>query len=224
MNSSISDNIRTLRKKLPTNVKLVAVSKFHSSEAIQEAYAAGQLIFGESRMQEIDQKHLVLPKDIEWHFIGHLQTNKVKSVVPYIHTIHSVDSWKLLSEIEKHAANIRRKVCCLLEVHIAKEDAKYGFSFDDCRQFLANKQWQNCEFAYIGGLMGMATYTEDENQIREEFNSLRCFFEEIKNEYFSNNDDFKELSMGMSGDYEIAIEEGSTMVRIGSSIFGDREY
>lgn len=221
---SISGNIDTIKANLPAGVKLVAVSKFHPVEAIKEAYDAGQRIFGESRMQEIDRKHSLLPQDIEWHFIGHLQSNKVKSVVPYIHTIQSVDSWKLLSEIEKHAAAIGKRIQCLLEIHIAQEDAKYGLSYEQCRQFLKEGLWKTCKHAYIGGVMGMATYTEDEVQIGKEFRDLKQFFDEIKKEYFRDDDSFSEISMGMSGDYMIAMNEGSTMVRIGSSIFGNREY
>lgn len=221
---SISVKIKAINKELPVETKLVAVSKFHGVKAIQEAYDAGQRLFGESRMQEINLKHSQLPKDIEWHFIGHLQTNKVKSIIPYIHTIHSVDSWKLLQEIEKQAAIAEKHVCCLLEVHIAQEDSKYGFSFDDCRKFLEKKQWKECKFAYIGGIMGMATNTEDKDLIRKEFKALKEFYNDIKNSYFLNDDRFSEISMGMSDDYKISIEEGSTMVRIGSSIFGNREY
>ncbi|WP_029904626.1 YggS family pyridoxal phosphate-dependent enzyme [Prevotella sp. 10(H)] len=221
---SISENLHVIKDRLPAGVKLVAVSKFHPVEAIRIAYEAGQHIFGESRMQEISQKYPLLPQDIEWHFIGHLQTNKVKSIIPYTHTIHSVDSWKLLSEIEKYASRIGKRIRCLLEIYIAQEDAKYGLSFDECRQLLAGEQWREFNFAYIGGVMGMASNVEDENQIRKEFKSLKLFFDEIKNDYFSDNNDFCEISMGMSGDYKIAIEEGSTMIRVGSSIFGDREY
>lgn len=221
---SISDNLHIIKNNLPDRVKLIAVSKFHPVEAIQTAYNAGQRFFGESRMQEIDLKHSQLPKDIQWHFIGHLQTNKVKAIVPYTHTIHSVDSWKLLQEIEKQAANIGKQICCLLEIHIAKEDAKYGLSFDECRKFLQDGLHQNLEYAYIGGIMGMATFTDDENQIRKEFKSLKSFYDELKKDYFSENNLFSEISMGMSDDYKIAVEEGSTMVRVGSSIFGQREY
>lgn len=221
---SISNNIRAITNNLPENVKLVAVSKFHGTDAIMEAYDQGQRIFGESRMQEVDQKHAVLPKDIEWHFIGHLQTNKVKSIIPYVHTIHSIDSWKLISEIEKHASAIEKRICCLLEIHIAKEDSKYGFSFDSCREFLADMKWKECEFAYIGGVMGMASNVDDENEVRKEFKSLKLFFDELKNDYFAESTDFCEISMGMSDDYKLAIEEGSTMIRVGSSIFGVREY
>ena len=221
---NIAENLKNIVKSLPTSVKLVAVSKFHPQESIQEAYDAGQRIFGESRMQEIDSKQASLPKDIEWHFIGHLQTNKVKSIIPYVHTIHSVDSWKLLSEIEKYAAAINKPVCCLLEMHIAQEDAKYGFSFENCRSFLTQGNWKNCKFAYLGGIMGMATYTENEAQVRNEFRSLKLFFDELKRDYFAGDNRFTEISMGMSNDYRIAIDEGSTMIRIGSSIFGEREY
>lgn len=221
---NIAENIRQIEKTLPTGVKLVAVSKFHPQESIKEAYDAGQRTFGESRMQEIDVKQNILPKDIEWHFIGHLQTNKVKSIVPYVQVIHSVDSWKLLSEIDKQASVIDKQICCLLEIHIAREEAKYGFSFDNCREFLDNNLWKSCKFAYIGGVMGMATYTDDESEIRREFKNLKLFFEELKQTYFSNDSRFANISMGMSSDYHIAIEEGSTMVRVGSSIFGEREY
>lgn len=220
----VFDTIKAIKKDLPTQVKLVAVSKFHPIEAIQEAYDAGQRIFGESRMQEIDKKHTALPQDIEWHFIGHLQTNKVKSIVPYIHTVQSLDSWKLMDEIEKHASRIEKRIRCLLEVHIAEEDAKYGFSFEKCKQFLEEGLWKDCKYAYLGGVMGMATNTDNHEKIKEEFRSLKIFFEEIKENYFSDNDEFSEISMGMSDDYKLAIEEGSTMVRIGSSIFGNREY
>lgn len=221
---NISDNLHNIKDNLPGTVKLVAVSKFHPIEAIREAYDAGQRIFGESRMQEIDQKQNQLPKDIQWHFIGHLQTNKVKAIIPYTHTIHSVDSWKLLQEIEKQAANIKKHICCFLEIRIAQEDSKYGLSFNDCRQLLDEGLYKHLKYAYIGGVMGMATFTEDFQQVRKEFRSLKLFFEELKDEYFKDNELFTEVSMGMSDDYTIAVEEGSTMIRIGSSIFGQREY
>lgn len=221
---TIADRLVAIKKSIPQNVKLVAVSKFHPQEAIKDAYDAGQHIFGESRMQEITSKRLTLPSDIEWHFIGHLQTNKVKSVVPYVHTIQSVDSWKLMSEIEKQAAIIKRPINCLLEIHIAREETKYGFTYENCRKFLMDAQWKKCIFANIIGLMGMATDTDDESIIRQEFRELKSFFDELKCNYFGQNSHFRELSMGMSHDYKIAIEEGSTMVRIGSAIFGNREY
>ncbi len=221
---SIAHNLAEIKKDIPDHVKLIAVSKFHSQEAIVEAYHAGQTIFGESREQELTPKHKMLPSDIEWHFIGHLQTNKVKYIVPYIHTVHSVDSWKLLAEIDKHAKAINRPVNCLLEVHIAEEDTKYGFSYENCLRFLMESEWKKCIFANIIGLMGMATDTDDESVIRNEFSRLKAFFDEVKNDFFANNDQFREISMGMSHDYKIAIEEGSTIVRIGSAIFGDRIY
>ncbi|MFV0419536.1 MAG: YggS family pyridoxal phosphate-dependent enzyme [Dysgonomonas sp.] len=221
---SISDKIHEVKSSLPEGVNLVAVSKFHGPESVQEAYDAGQRIFGESRMQEINQKKDFLPQDIEWHFIGHLQTNKIKAIIPYIHTIQSVDSWKLFSEIEKYAVIAEKRICCLLEIHMAQEDAKYGFTYDACRDFLSESPWRNCKYAYIGGIMGMATNTDNEELIRKEFHSLKLFFEEIKDKYFYDNENFKEISMGMSDDYRIAIQEGSTMIRVGSSIFGTREY
>jgi len=221
---NISANLQVIKNKLHGNVKLVAVSKFHPEQAIKEAYDAGQRIFGESRVQELDRKQPLLPQDIEWHFIGHLQTNKVKYIVPYIHTIHSVDSTKLLAEIDRQAAAAGRTVNCLLEIHIAREEAKYGFSFDDCRHFLSQGLWKEFKHARIAGLMGMATFTDDKEEVRKEFRSLRQFFDEVKESYFAGDPQFSELSMGMSDDFTIAVEEGSTMVRVGSSIFGNRIY
>ena len=221
---NIGFNISKIRSELPDNVKLVAVSKFHPKEAIQEAYDAGQKIFGESRVQELILKQAQLPEDIEWHFIGHLQTNKVKTIVPYIHTIHSIDSWKLINEIEKQAILINRekKINCLLEIHIAQEDSKYGLTPQNYTHFLEQNDWKSLRFLQISGVMGIASNTDDENQIKSEFNLLRNIFEELKKNYFNENKYFSEISMGMSHDFKIAIEEGSTMVRIGSSIFGDR--
>lgn len=219
---SIVSRIEDIRRTIPEGVKLVAVSKFHPSEAIEEAYGTGQRIFGESRMQELESKKDILPHDIEWHFIGHLQTNKIKYIIPYVHTIHSVDSWKLLSEIDKHAARLNVEVNCLLEIHVAEEDSKFGFDLDGCRKFLEIGEWRELKNAKIAGIMGMATNTDDNNQIRSEFALLKSFFDEIKVDYFKDVESFKEISMGMSHDYQIAIEEGSTMVRVGSSIFGDR--
>lgn len=220
---SIAENLEIIKKDIPKSVKLVAVSKFHPVEAIQEAYDTGQRVFGESRMQELKIKQQQLPKDIEWHFIGHLQTNKVKDIVQYTHTIHSVDSWKLLSEIEKQSAIAQKPIECLLEIHIAKENSKFGFSIENCRQFLMQGDWKKCKFATIVGLMGMATYTEDESVVRDEFKQLKSFFDELKSSFFKESNQFNQLSMGMSHDYKIAIEEGSKIVRIGSSIFGLRQ-
>lgn len=221
---NIASNLIAIKKKLPEWVHLVAVSKFHPVEAIQAAYDAGQRIFGESRQQEIEMKHTQLPGDIEWHFIGHLQTNKVKFILPYVHTIESVDNLKLLREIEKQARILSVKVNCLLEIHIAKETEKYGFTKDECIAFLKTNEWKEFEYVTIAGVMGMATFTDDKEQIRQEFRSLKSYFRELKSDFFSEIDSFKHISMGMSNDYKIAIEEGSTLVRIGTSIFGEREY
>lgn len=221
---SISANLDAVKSLLPEGVKLVAVSKFHPKEALEEAYAAGQRIFGESRVQELDSKQETLPTDIEWHLIGHLQTNKIKTVVPYIHTIQSIDSWKVLSEIDKYASKVNRKINCLLEIYIAKEDSKYGFTFEECRLLLENENWRELNNIQITGVMGMATNTDDESQIRQEFRSLKTFFDELKQTYFKDDSCFIEISMGMSHDYKIAIEEGSTIIRVGTSIFGEREY
>jgi len=221
---SVKSNILTLRKHIPEHVELVCVSKFHPNEAIIEAYSAGERIFGESKVQELCSKFDLLPKDIHWHLIGHLQTNKIKYIVPFITLIHSVDSFKLLSEINKNAAKINRKVNCLLQVHIATEDTKFGFSEEEIIEMLDSELFKNMENVLVCGLMGMATLTEDINQIRKEFKSLKVLFDKIKSVYFIDNNDFKTISMGMSDDFETAIEEGSTMVRVGSAIFGYRNY
>ncbi|SHE85380.1 YggS family pyridoxal phosphate-dependent enzyme [Dysgonomonas macrotermitis] len=221
---SIASNLDTIKSQLPERVKLVAISKFHPKEALMQAYNAGQRVFGESRVQELDEKAKELPSDIEWHLIGHLQTNKVKFIVPYIHTIQSVDSWKILTEINKHAQAVNRTIRCLLEIKIAQEDTKYGFSYDECREMLDNQNWSALQYIQIAGVMGMATLTDDEIQIRNEFKTLNSFYEELKDSYFSECSQFCEISMGMSHDYKIAIEEGATIVRVGTSIFGEREY
>ena len=221
---NITDNLKRIKDSLPVDVDLIAVSKFHPVSRIQELYAAGHRIFGESRMQEISEKHIQLPKDIEWHFIGHLQRNKVKDIVPYTHTIHSVDSPRLFAEIVKQTELQQKAIRCLLQIHIADEDTKYGFSMDECKTLLDQTDWRKNKYAYIGGVMGMATNTENEEQVRTEFKKLKAFFDELKQTYFDNDNRFSEISMGMSGDYQIAVEEGSTMVRIGTTIFGEREY
>lgn len=222
--SGITSNLLKIKNSLPENVELVAVSKFHPAEAILEAYQAGQRVFGESRQQEIEEKHKNLPKDIQWHFIGHLQTNKVKSILPYIHTIESVDSIKLLTEIEKQAFALSKPVNCLLEIHIAKEPQKYGFTIEECTDFFLSEKWNEFRFVNIIGVMGMATLTADENLIRSEFQMLKKYYSQLKSSFFTDSMSFKHISMGMSNDFKIAIEEGSTMVRIGTSIFGEREY
>ena len=220
----IGERIKEIRNELPEGVRLVAVSKFHPNEAIEEAYRAGQRIFGESKVQEMTAKNESLPKDIEWHFIGHLQTNKVKYIVPYVALIHGIDSYKLLAEVDKQAAKAGRRVNCLLQLHIAREETKFGFSFDECRQMLAEGQWRQLQHIRLCGLMGMATNTDNVEQIKEEFRSLSDFFREVKSTWFADDDAFCELSMGMSHDYHEAIAEGSTLVRVGSKIFGERIY
>lgn len=220
----IQEEIQTIKAGLPESVRLVAVSKFHPIEALQEAYEGGQRIFGESKVQEMTQKYEALPKDIEWHFIGHLQTNKIKYMAPYVALIHGVDSYKLLSEINKQAAKAGRIIPCLLQIHIAQEETKFGFSTDECRTMLEEGNWRQLKNVQIAGVMGMATNTEDEAQIKREFSTLSAFFQEVKETYFREVSSFKEISMGMSDDYPIAIEEGSTLIRIGSRIFGARNY
>ncbi len=222
--SHIQEEIQTIKAGLPESVRLVAVSKFHPIEALQEAYEGGQRIFGESKVQEMTQKYEALPKDIEWHFIGHLQTNKIKYMAPYVALIHGVDSYKLLSEINKQAAKAGRIIPCLLQIHIAQEETKFGFSTDECRSMLEEGNWRQLKNVQIAGVMGMATNTEDEAQIKREFSTLSAFFQEVKETYFREVSSFKEISMGMSDDYPIAIEEGSTLIRIGSRIFGARNY
>lgn len=221
---SVSDNIQQIQKELPSTTRLVAVSKFHPAEAVLEAYNAGQRIFGENRVQELCDKFPVCPKDIEWYFIGHLQTNKIKQIVPFVALIQSVDSLKLLKEINKESQKIGRIIPCLLQIHIAQEETKFGFSFDECREMLASGVYKELKYVQLHGLMGMASLTDNKAQIHAEFKSLKQFFEEIREQYFKDNTSFCELSMGMSDDHEIAIQEGSTMVRIGSAIFGPRVY
>lgn len=221
---SIATNLKEVLATLPTQVRLVAVSKFHPNEALEEAYAAGQRIFGESKVQEMTQKYESLPKDIQWHFIGHLQTNKIKYMIPYVAMIHGVDSYKLLVEINKQAAKAQRIVPCLLQIHIAQEETKFGFSFDECRDMLNKGEWKLLQHVSIAGVMGMATHTDDEEEIRREFTSLADFFHEIKTRHFDGHTDFREISMGMSDDYPQAIAAGSTLIRVGSRIFGERNY
>lgn len=220
----IAESIREIQKELPQGVRLVAVSKFHPNEAIEEAYHAGQRIFGESKVQEMTAKHESLPQDIEWHFIGHLQTNKVKYIVPYVTLIHSIDSYKLLIEVNKQAAKVNRKIDCLIQLHIALEETKFGFNMNECRELFSSGILKDLKNIRICGLMGMATNTDNTEQIRSEFHLLNNFFQEIKGKWFAEENSFKELSMGMSHDYHEAITEGSTLIRVGSKIFGERIY
>jgi pyridoxal phosphate enzyme (YggS family) len=213
-----------IRASLPAGVRLVAVSKFKPAEDISALYQHGQRVFGENHAQEMKAKHEILPKDIEWHFIGHLQTNKVKYIAPYVSLIHSIDSLDLLKEVNKQAVKNNRVIPCLLQFHIADEETKFGFSLEECTAMLGSPDYQELKNVKIHGVMGMATFTDDQEQIRREFQHLHQIFQELKSIYFAQNPDFKEISMGMSGDYPIAVEEGSTLVRIGSAIFGPRDY
>lgn len=217
---SVGENLEKVRQSLPDNVTLVAVSKFKPDEDIMEAYRHGQRIFGESRTLEVRDKHERLPKDIEWHFIGHLQTNKVKYITPFVTLIHGVDSINLLREINAQAAKCGRVIDCLLQVHISDEETKFGFSFDECREAVNKIKNEALENIRIKGLMGMAAFTDDMDEVRREFRALKELFDEIKK---TSLPDIDTLSMGMSEDYLIAVEEGSTMVRVGSMIFGERK-
>ena len=221
---SISINIQSVRQHIPSHVQLVCVSKFNPNESILEAYDTGERIFGESKVQELCGKYETLPQDIAWHFIGHLQTNKIKFIVPFIDLIHGVDSYKLLTEIDKQAAKVGKTINCLLQIHIAKEETKFGFSAEELTDMLAVEKWQQLNNIRICGLMGMATYTDNREQIRNEFRNLKTLFDKVKTDFFSSETTFCEISMGMSDDFQIAIEEGSTLVRVGSSIFGSRMY
>lgn len=220
----IAENLQRIKNALPSNVLLVAVSKFNPESAIEEAYAVGQRDFGESKVQELGGKYEHLPKDIRWHFIGHLQTNKVKYIAPYVYLIHSVDSLKLLKEINKHAIQNGRTINYLLQIHVAEEETKFGLTENECIEMLESDEWKALTNVQACGVMGMATNTDNNNQIRAEFVKIHQLFDTLKERFFKEDDSFKEISMGMSGDYSIAIEEGSTMVRIGSSIFGERHY
>ncbi|QKG80499.1 YggS family pyridoxal phosphate-dependent enzyme [Tenuifilum thalassicum] len=221
---SIADKLNTIKSELPSHVKLIAVSKTHPVEAIMEAYNAGHRLFGENKVQELVSKYEQMPKDIEWHLIGHLQTNKVKYIAPFVSLIHSVDSLKLLKTINKEAAKNNRVIDCLLQVHIAQEETKFGLSTQELHDILKSPELDQLNNIRICGLMGMATFTDNIQQVRNEFRNLKNIFDEVKNANFQTESFFKEISMGMSGDYRIAIEEGSTMVRIGSNIFGHRIY
>lgn len=220
--SGIAGNIISLKKDLPQGVKLVAVSKTKPVDDILEAYNAGQRLFGENRVQELLSKKDSLPPDIEWHLIGHLQSNKVKYIVPFINMIHSVDSFKLLKMINSESEIISRYTDCLLQFHIASEETKFGFDMDEVVNMINSTGFSQMNSVRICGVMGMATFTENDSQIRNEFKYLSSCFNELKQRFFRDNDSFREVSMGMSGDYKLAIEEGSTIIRLGSIIFGDR--
>jgi pyridoxal phosphate enzyme (YggS family) len=219
---NIRNNITNLRQSVPSHCTLVAVSKTKPVEAIQEAYEAGQRVFGENKAQELTGKYEVLPKDIEWHMIGHMQSNKVKYIAPFVSLIHSVDSFKLLEEINKQGAKINRVLNCLLQIHIAEEETKFGFSEEEIVEFIKSTNINALDNIQVVGLMGMATFTDNVDQVRKEFRNLKMIFEKIKSTALPKQMSMNILSMGMSGDYKIAIEEGSTMVRVGSAIFGSR--
>lgn len=224
MNVDVAKNLHEVLGNLPEDVRLVAISKYHPNEYIEAAYAEGQRVFGESHEQELSKKVATLPKDIKWHFIGHLQTNKVKYIAPYISMIEAVDSLKLLKEINKQAAKHNRVINVLLELHIAQEATKYGLTLDACRELLEGGEWREMSNVRICGIMMMASFTDNEEQIRKEFMTAANFFDEIKNRYFADDDSFCERSWGMSDDYKIAVQCRSTMVRVGTTIFGERVY
>lgn len=215
-------NYKEVLNTIPNDVCLVAVSKTKPIDAILEKYNQGQRIFGENKVQELVAKYEGLPKDIEWHLIGHLQTNKVKYIAPFVSLIHSVDSLKLLKEVNKEAKKNNRVINCLLQFHIAQEETKYGLNLEEAKSLLESEEFIQMENVSVVGIMGMASFSDDENQVRDEFRILENTFSILKSHYFKFNDNFKEISMGMSGDYKVAIEEGSTMIRVGSLIFGNR--
>lgn len=220
----IAENLNRVKDTLQDGVQLVAVSKYHPIEELQQAYDAGQRVFGESHVQEVAAKETALPKDIQWHFIGHLQTNKVKYLAPFVTLIHSADSPKLFKEINKQAEKCGRTINCLLQLHIAQEETKFGFTMEEAEEYLMSEELQSLKNVQIVGVMAMATNTDDEEQIAAEFESVRNFFTRMKQSVFADNPNFREISMGMSGDYLIAQQHGSTMVRVGSMIFGERDY
>lgn len=220
---SVADQIVRLRKELPERVSLLAISKYQPIEAIREAYDAGQRMFGENHIQEMAAKAATLPKDIKWHFTGHVQTNKIKYMASFVSLVHAVDSFRLLRELDKHAEKHERCIDCLLQIHIAQEDTKYGLTVDECRALLASEPWRELKHVRIVGLMAMGSNTDDMEQVRGEFRRMKQLFDELKETYFADEPSFCQLSEGMTDDYPVAIEEGSTIVRIGSMIFGDRK-
>ncbi|MEZ5104738.1 MAG: YggS family pyridoxal phosphate-dependent enzyme [Draconibacterium sp.] len=220
----IAANIAEIKKEIPESVQLVAVSKTKPNSDILEAYHSNHKVFGENKVQDLVEKYEQLPKDIQWHFIGHLQTNKVKYIAPFVALIHGVDSMKLLKTVNKEARKNNRIISCLLQFHIAEESTKFGLSLEEALELLNSDEYKQLKNVDITGVMGMATFTENEKQIRSEFKTLKKYFEILKQEYFAVSDKFCEISMGMSDDYLIAVEEGSTMIRVGSKIFGERNY
>lgn len=222
MNNSIESTCRDIKATIPEKVTLVAVSKTKPVNLIQDLYDIGQRIFGENRVQELEEKHQALPKDIQWHLIGHLQRNKVKYIAPFVGMIHSIDSERLLDEVNLQAKKNNRKIKVLLQFYIAQEETKFGFDVEEIKELFTRRSPETFDSIEFCGVMGMASFSNDENQVRKEFKKLKLIFDQLKSTYFSNSSSFSEISMGMSGDYKLAIEEGSTMVRVGSSLFGSR--
>jgi len=222
--STLTERLQSILSSLPEGTRLVAVSKYHPAETILEAYQAGQRIFGESHVQELQAKHAILPQDIEWHFIGHLQTNKVKYIAPYVSLIHSIDSPKLLAEVNKQALKCGRQIPCLLQLHVAQEETKFGFTPQECLDYMSQGEWKTMMGIKLTGVMCMASNVDDEKQIAAEFDTAFDVFNTLRSHYFSAEKEFCECSWGMSDDYPIAIAHGSTLVRIGSRIFGQRVY
>lgn len=218
----IKEKLAEIRKEIPEHVTLIAVSKTKPVSDLEEAFKAGQRHFGENKVQEMFEKHELLPKDIQWHLIGHLQTNKVKYIAPFVHLVHSVDSLKLLKEIDKQAKKNNRIIDCLLQFHIAQEETKFGLSLLEAEALISSEEFKELKNINIVGVMGMASFSDNESLIKKEFQALHAIFKSLQEKCFYENQNFKEISMGMSGDYALAIEEGSTMVRVGSSIFGGR--
>ena len=220
----VKERLQKVLSTLPEGVELVAISKYHPAEMVAEAYAEGQRAFGENHIVEMAAKAAVLPKDIRWHFTGHVQTNKIRLMAPFVHCVQSVDSWHVLTELDRHAAKNDRVIECLLQLHVAQEETKYGMTVDECRQLLAEMPWRDLSHVHIAGLMAMASNTDNEEQIRGEFRQVRAFFEELRSTVFAGDDSFRILSEGMTDDYLLAVAEGANMVRIGSAIFGERQY
>lgn len=221
---AISDNLNKLKAEIPEGVTLVAVSKFHPAEQVMEAYDIGQRDFGENIVQELRGKQASMPKDIRWHFIGHLQRNKVKYIAPYVYLIHSIDTLPLLEEVNKQALKNNRVIDCLLQIHVAEEETKFGFTIDECRQMLKEGKWRALTGIRLCGMMCMASNTDDEARVHSDFRKVYDFFQEVKTDYFADKPEFRIRSYGMSHDWRIAISEGSTMVRVGTAIFGPRQY
>ena len=219
MKANIAEQIKNISDTLPCGVTLIAVSKYHPADAVMQAYEAGQRDFGESKAQDLVKKHDILPDDIKWHFIGHLQSNKIKYIAPFVHLIHSIDSYKLLQEVNRHGEKQNRRIACLLQIHIAQEETKFGFTPDECMEMLSNNEWQSLKNVEIRGIMCMASNTDDESQIADEFSKVQQLFNNIKEKFFAGNDSFNILSAGMSDDYPIAIKFGSNHIRVGSKIF-----